>query len=245
MRKANTGMGYGPWSGPNARRSYNPTMHLAKEMERRLERLVDGATAAVFRGKMHPVDMADRLVRHADFVEYEGNAGPQIPNEWEMRVNTHDIPDGIDLRGLAAELAMALEATARDRAWKLAGPVTVEIIADPDVPRGIADCSGESHPGPLIPWGQLVATSPPVALDIADNRNIVGRALDSDVVANIPEVSRRHAVIVRHGSDVTIADSASVNGTFVNGELIGSNGTAIVPGDTITMGDIDFTFRLL
>ncbi len=48
-----------------------------------------------------------------------------------------------------------------------------------------------------------------------------------------------------HGSDVTIADSTSVNGTFVNGESIGSDATAIVPGDTITMGDIDFTFRLL
>ena len=245
MRKANTGMGYGSWSSPNARRSYNPTMHLAKEMERRLERLVDGATAAVFRGKMHPVDMADRLIRHADFVQFEGDAGPQIPNEWEMRVNTHDFPDGIDQQELATELAMAVEATARDRAWKLAGPITVEIIADPEVPRGLADCSAESHPGPLNAWAQLVATSPPVAFDIADNRNIVGRALDSDVVANIPEVSRRHAVIVRHGSDVTIADAASANGTFVNGESIGSDATAIVPGDTITMGDIDFTFRLL
>ncbi|GMQ84597.1 MAG: DUF3662 and FHA domain-containing protein [Acidimicrobiia bacterium] len=220
-------------------------MHLAKEMERRLERLVDGATAAVFRGKMHPVDMADRLIRHADFVEYEGDAGPQIPNAWEMRVNTLDIPDGIDHQELAAELAMAVAATARERAWKLAGPIAVEIIADPEVPRGLADCSGESHPGPLPAWGQLISTSPPMALDIADNRNIIGRALDSDVVANIPEVSRRHAVIVRHGSDVTIADAASVNGTFVNGFLIGPETTAIVPGDTITMGDIDFTFRLL
>ena len=43
-------------------------MGLARELERRLERLVDGATAAVFRGRMHPVDMAEHLVRPVEFV---------------------------------------------------------------------------------------------------------------------------------------------------------------------------------
>ena len=55
-------------------------MGLARELERRLERLVDGATAAVFRGKMHPVDMAEHLVRQVDFMQVVGlvpGAGPQ------------------------------------------------------------------------------------------------------------------------------------------------------------------------
>ena len=220
-------------------------MRLAKEMERRLERLVDGATAAVFRGKMHPVDMAERLVRQADFLTYEGPAGPQIPNRWTMRINPLDIPDGIDQAELSDELAAALAATAQDRAWRLTGPISIDVVTDGDVPRGLTDCTGESEPGPLPSWGQLVAASPPIALDIADNRNTVGRALDSDVVANIPEVSRQQAVIIRHGSEVTISDAASANGTFVNGMPIDAAPRRLVPGDTVRIGDVDFTFRLL
>jgi hypothetical protein len=220
-------------------------MRLAREMERRLERLVDGATAAVFRGKMHPVDMAERLVRQADFLAYEGPVGPQIPNRWTMRINPLDIPDDVDLPRLGDELAVTLAATAQERAWRLNGPAFVEIIADAAVPRGLADCAGQSEAGRLQAWGQLVAISPPLALNVVDNRNMLGRSLDSDVVANLPEVSRHQALIVRRGSEVTISDTASANGTFVNGERIDATPHVLVPGDTVTVGDIDFTFRLL
>ena len=119
------------------------------------------------------------------------------------------------------------------------------IEPDDQVPRGLADCTGKPSPGPLRPWGQLVATSPPLALDIGDNRSALGRALDSDLVANIPEVSRHQAVIIREGEEVAIIDSGSANGTLVNGRQIGKTPHPLLPGDTVTMGDVDFTFRLL
>jgi len=71
-------------------------MGLARELERRLERLVDGASAAVFRGRMHPVDMADHLVRQVDFMQEEGDTGPIIPNRLVFRVNPTDLDAGID-----------------------------------------------------------------------------------------------------------------------------------------------------
>jgi hypothetical protein len=214
-------------------------------MEQRLERLVDGASAAVFGGKMHPVDMAERLIRQADFAETDGPVGPQIPNRWTMRINALDLPEDVDRGQLTAELAATLTSAAQERAWRLSGPVTVDLITAPAVPRGVADCSGTVEPGPLPPWGQLVAVSPPLALDVTDNRNSIGRALDSDVVTNIPEASRRQAVIVRQGNEVTISDAASTNGTFVNGALIGPTPRPLLPGDQVTVGDVDFTFRLL
>ncbi len=220
-------------------------MKLAREMERRLERLVDGASAAVFRGKMHPVDMADRLLRQADFVMAEGDAGPEIPNRWVLGINPSDLPPEVDHEELNQELTHAVAGFAADRGWRINGPVVVEVVSDAAVPRGLTDCSGTSEPGPIEPWSQLVAVSPPLVVEISDNRSVLGRATESDVIVSVPELSRRQAIIVRSGQTVTIADLTSANGTHVNGALIGADPFPLVPGDTVTMGDIDFVFRPL
>jgi hypothetical protein len=220
-------------------------MRIAREMERRLERLVDGATAAVFRGKMHPVDMADRLLRQADFVAAQGAAGLEIPNRWSMHINPADLPRAIDIDELGQELAGAVAAYAVENSLRVNGPLSVEVIRDSAVPRGLADCSGSTEPGPVEPWGQLISASPPLALEIGDNRSIVGRAMDADIVVSIPEVSRRQAIIARTYQDTTIADLSSANGTYVNGERIGTEPHPLVPGDTVMMGDIEFVFRRL
>lgn len=218
-------------------------MRLAREMERRLERLVDGAAAAVFRGTMHPVDMADRLMRQADFVSTKGATGLEIPNRWSIRINPQDLPPSIDRDDLERELALAVGGLAIEQSWRIGGPISVEVISDSGVPRGLADCAGSTEPGPIDPWAQLVSASPPLVLEISDNRSILGRALDGDLVVAVPELSRRQALIVRTDQEATIADLSSANGTYVNGERIGTDPHPLVPGDTLSMGDIDFVFR--
>jgi len=220
-------------------------MQLAREIERRLERLVDGATAAVFRGKMHPVDMADRLVRQADFVAAPGDAGLEIPNRWSIGVNPSDLPPSVDTTELQVELARAIDAYAAEQAWRINGPITVQVVADPAVPRGLADCAGSSEPGAIEPWAQLISASPALVLEVSDNRSIIGRAIEGDIVISVPELSRRQAIIIRTGQEATIADLSSANGTYVNTERIGTDPHPLVPGDTVTMGDIDFVFRRL
>lgn len=220
-------------------------MRIAREVERRLERLVDGATAAVFRGKMHPVDMADRLMRQADFVASSGDAGLEIPNRWSIGVNPADIPPAVDTTELQVELARAMDEFAAEQAWRINGPITVEVVSDPAVPRGLADCAGITEPGTLDPWAQLISASPQLVLEVSDNRSVLGRAIEADIVISVPEMSRRQAIIVRTGQEAAIADLSSANGTYVNSEQIGADPHPLVPGDTVTMGDIDFVFRRL
>ena len=84
---------------------------------------MDGATAAVFRGKMHPVDMADRLMRQADFVAAPGDAGLEIPNQWSIGVNPSDLPPSVDTTELQVELARAVDAFAAEQSWRIFGKV--------------------------------------------------------------------------------------------------------------------------
>ena len=51
---------------------------------------------------------------------------------------------------------------------------------------------------------------------LVDNRNLIGRADDCDIVLAEPEVSRHHAVVFREGGSLWVADLHSANGTTVN-----------------------------
>jgi pSer/pThr/pTyr-binding forkhead associated (FHA) protein len=73
-------------------------------------------------------------------------------------------------------------------------------------------------------------------------RSTIGRSPDNDIPIADPEVSRRHAQIVRQASGYAIVDLGSTNGTFVNEVRV----TALTPlqhGDQIRLGDaIDLRF---
>src|SRR5215207_11706129 len=66
----------------------------------------------------------------------------------------------------------------------------------------------------------------------------IGRGPASSVVVGDDSgVSRDHAVIRREGDAVRIADGQSVNGTYVNCELVPPGGAALADGDEIFVGN--------
>lgn len=67
--------------------------------------------------------------------------------------------------------------------------------------------------------------------------SVVGRAPDSAVHLDQPEISRQHARIFWDGERITVSDFASTNGTFINGWRLEPNATKpLVPGDEISFG---------
>lgn len=72
--------------------------------------------------------------------------------------------------------------------------------------------------------------------------NTMGRSADNDVVVEDLYVSRRHcAVLVHHDNSCILHDTASKNGTYLNGTKI--NGpTPLKPGDEIRICNRQFVF---
>jgi pSer/pThr/pTyr-binding forkhead associated (FHA) protein len=65
----------------------------------------------------------------------------------------------------------------------------------------------------------------------------IGRDSGNDVrLRDDPTVSRRHAVLQRLAAGWAIHDHSSLNGTFVNDELL-TGGRPLYPGDEIRLGD--------
>ncbi len=216
-------------------------MKLVRDFERRLEHLVDGVAGRVFRGKLHPVELAARLVREADLSVKEGPAGPTAANVYNLRLNPRDLDAAIP-SGLMGELVDVLESTAADRGWRLDGPVQVSLEPNEDVSPGTVDCHAVRTPGTLRPWAFLTAKNG-MRLALSNNRCVVGRAGNSDVTIGNPGVSRTHALVWREGGEAWIVDLGSANGTAVNGTPSASPQT-LATGAVVTFGPMVYTFRL-
>ena len=80
-------------------------------------------------------------------------------------------------------------------------------------------------------------------LPLAAGENILGRD-EEGILIDSPSVSRRHARISILGSEATIDDLGSKNGTFVGGTLI-SAPIGLKDGDEIRTGSVVLHFRML
>lgn len=64
----------------------------------------------------------------------------------------------------------------------------------------------------------------------------LGRDVNNDLVINDPEVSRKHARLIKEGDTYIFEDLGSTNGTFILGNRL-SKPTLLVPNSKITIGE--------
>jgi pSer/pThr/pTyr-binding forkhead associated (FHA) protein len=70
----------------------------------------------------------------------------------------------------------------------------------------------------------------------------LGRGTTNDIVLPDTKASRNHALVECGPQGCVLADLGSANGTKVNGDRV--ERIALIPGDTITVGDCSFKFEL-
>lgn len=83
----------------------------------------------------------------------------------------------------------------------------------------------------------LVVESGPtagLAYVLGDGETIAGRSDTSDIFLGDVTVSRDHARFVVDGTGLTVTDSGSTNGTYVNMERVAS--ATLQPGDEVIIG---------
>jgi len=88
-------------------------------------------------------------------------------------------------------------------------------------------------------WLQL---SPKKKIPITHWENVIGRSKRSDIVIDVPTVSRNHAVLTRYDDGSwSIADAESKDGILVNGNPTKIH--AICPEDVISIGGVEMTLQ--
>ena len=79
-------------------------------------------------------------------------------------------------------------------------------------------------------------------IELHEGHYVLGRHLESDIVLNDSNVSRKHAEFVCAAGEVTVRDLGSTNGTKVNG--VGVSGNQLLQhGDVINFGTAQVRFE--
>ena len=142
---------------------------------------------------------------------------------------------GVEIPGQAKEPA----ADAYSPQAPIAPPPPERIILDDSapspvsVPDAVASVTGEPR----------LVSADGDALPLDEGTLEVGREAGLGLsLINESTVSRHHAEIVRNGSNVSVKDIGSTNGTFVNGIQIQGE-VELKPGDIIQFGAVKFRFE--
>jgi hypothetical protein len=213
-----------------------------KGFERRLERMVEGTFARIFRSGIRPVELGRRLVREMDdnrSVDVRGRT--LVPNDFTVELSEADHERFAEVAdSLERELAEAAREHARDEGYVFMGPVSVH-LASSDRPTGAFQITARMREGKgglgagslILPTGERLSLGEAVVT--------IGRKPESTLQLADPNVSRNHAEIRPHGNGWVLVDLGSTNGSRVNGVRVSSH--ELNEGDEIAFGNTVIHFE--
>lgn len=232
-------------------------MGVLQRFERKLEGLVEGGFARVFRAHVQPVEVAAALQREAaDNRAVVGAGRVFVPNEYVVELGASDserlMPYDAALR---KELAAMVEEHAAEQGWSFAGRVGVRFETVEDLDTGVFRVRSKvASADDLLPRRPVdaddAARAPRIVLRTEQGERVVplqaqvtvvGRGAEADVRLSDTGVSRVHAELRREGDVVTLADRGSTNGTSVNGRRVST--TVLHDGDVVEIGATTLVFR--
>ena len=218
-------------------------MGLLDSFEKGLERAVNSAFAKTFRSGVQPVEVASALRSELDAKAVVVSRDRILaPNTFAVRLAPADA-ERMDSLGstLEQELLLLVETHAKAQGFSFAGPVTIAIKADAQLPtgtvrvesrtaagdvswRGVADIAGKRHP-------------------LVKGRTVIGRGSDADITIPDAGTSRRHVEILWDGERAMVRDLKSTNGTKMDGRPVSE--AALAPDSVVTIGRTDIAFHVI
>jgi len=136
-----------------------------QRFERRLEGMVGLAFARIFKGKVHPAEIAKALQREADEQRSVVGEGRVLaPNVYIVRLGETDFGHlGQWSDQLAAELADMVTEHIDDEGYQVFDKVTVRLEQDDELPTGVFEVSSHvADPARPLPREDVHAGAPPV-----------------------------------------------------------------------------------
>ncbi len=224
-------------------------MGVLQRFERRLEGLVEGAFAHVFKGVVEPVEVASALQREAgDHKAILGQGRILVPNRYVVALATADHERLASYaEPLANELAIMVDEHLREQGWSTFGKVRVNLEHADDLRTGVFRVSSsvdavEAPALPSAPTGaRLVDNSTGRDFPLRRGATVLGRGDEADIRLADTGISRRHVQLSYDGGSTVLRDLGSTNGTMVNGQGVVEQ--VLRSGDLIQLGGAALLYR--
>ncbi len=127
-------------------------------------------------------------------------------------------------------------ATVKEISQEMQADVEIKLATPAEINEQVARHYGPKLIG-VLPSGETLEYS------IRKNDVEIGKATHNDIVLTDQTVSNTHAILLTRDGGYSIVDLGSRNGTFVNGERLGTQATTLKHGDSIQLGQTVLTFR--
>jgi len=218
-----------------------------QRFEKRLEGMVEGAFAKVFKGVVHPVEILNAMQGEAAAQKSPLPGGRiLVPNRYVVHLSAADHARLAPYASaLSKELAQTHSEYLGEQGWVVYGDVVVEFARDDALDTGTFHVVGHVHTGGDAGVGAAAG----VRVVTDDGRNyplgvgstVIGRGDQASVRLADVGASRQHARLDYVGSQVVLHDLGSPNGSLVNGRRV--TAVPLNPGDVIQIGTTRLTFR--
>lgn len=214
-----------------------------RNFERRLEHLVEGTFARVFKSGLNPIEIGRRIVREIDANQSVAVDGAlAVPNHYWVYISTADYERFQEVETpLTNELIEAARTHIADESYRVLGPVSVVLVEAPEYPEGTLQVQAQWREGATTPTTAELVMETGERFTIDDAGFSVGRLPNCSLILSDENVSRNHAVIQRGPGGWTLTDNGSTNGTTVNGAPVTE--VQLQSGDKIVFGATPATFE--
>jgi hypothetical protein len=220
------------------------TMSGLQRFERKLETMISGGFAKVFRSAVQPVEIAAALQREVDNnAQILSRERRIVPNEFHVELSTADLQRfGQYGPTLTQELTDQLTEYARGQGYVFPGAVSIRFGEADDLTVGRfrvrstakakveSDAMTNTQIGRAYAWLEVNNGRHPLTGNV-----VVGRGADADLRINDPGISRRHIEFISRQDGVEVRDLGSTNGMLVNGAKIPA--ATVVDGTHVRIGN--------
>lgn len=218
-------------------------MGLLDNVEKGLERIVNGAFAKAFRSGLQPVEITAALKRELDTkAAVVARDRVLVPNRFVVRLASDDY-QRMHAMGpaLTDELMALVQKHAKSQQYQFAGGLSIRLQEDPGLTAGVLQVDSNTEQGeiswtPVLDLGTQRVTLKP-------GRLVIGRGSEADVTIDDSGASRKHAMVEWDGQRARVRDLGSTNGTLLDGAPVSE--AVLEPESVITIGRTRIVFRVL
>lgn len=212
-------------------------------LERGLERAVNGAFAKTFRSGLQPVEITSALKRELDTkAAVVSRDRILVPNIFTVRMASVDYSRMTAMGAtLIDELTRLVTKHAQSQKFQFAGGIRITLQADSALSLGVVQVDS-TNAGGAIAWVAVLEIAGK-RYPLAKSRTVIGRGTEADITVDDSGISRRHVEVLWDGTRAQANDLGSTNGSTLNGQRLVS--APLEADSVIEMGHTRITFRMI